>query len=143
MKRYLAMNRYIRGKIVQPTDKRTSSFIIYLYNLSNRLRFVLQLVNNFSTFAFHFKHFPWCISWHEQHFHLMDIGCLHRTQNLTAWKRNMTKCIYKYETKYMATDWWRLDTTEANFPFLWHFCTFCLNTCRTRTPKSTRIFILW
>jgi hypothetical protein len=27
VKRYLAMNRYIRGKIVQPTVKRTSSFI--------------------------------------------------------------------------------------------------------------------
>ena len=27
VKRYLAMNRYIGGKIVQPTVKRTSSFI--------------------------------------------------------------------------------------------------------------------
>jgi len=27
MKKYLAMNRYIEGKIIQPTVKRTSSFI--------------------------------------------------------------------------------------------------------------------
>ena len=35
VKRYLAMNRYIGVKIVQPTFKRTSSFInnMYFYNL--------------------------------------------------------------------------------------------------------------
>jgi hypothetical protein len=30
VKRYLAMNRYIGGTIVQPTVRRTSSFIILL-----------------------------------------------------------------------------------------------------------------
>jgi hypothetical protein len=52
VKRYLAMNRYIGGKIVQPTVKRTSSFIniirwtdIYIYSVSPNMESVETIGN--------------------------------------------------------------------------------------------------